>query len=29
MLRLLIFFVSMLTARRPGGTAGSARLPLR
>jgi hypothetical protein len=29
MLRLLIFFVSMLTTRRPGGTAGPARLPLR
>src|SRR6266699_2069426 len=29
MLRLLIFFVSMLTTRRSGGTAGPARLPLR
>jgi hypothetical protein len=29
MLRLLIFFLSMLTTRRPGGTAGPARLPLR
>jgi hypothetical protein len=29
MLRLLILFVSMLATRRPGGTAGPARLPLR
>jgi hypothetical protein len=29
MLRLLIFFVSMLTTRRPGGTAGQTRLPPR
>ena len=29
MLRLLILLVSMLTTRRPGGTAGPGRLPLR
>jgi hypothetical protein len=29
MLRLLILLVGMLTTRRPGGTAGPARLPLR
>jgi hypothetical protein len=29
MLRLLIFLVSMLATRRPGGMAGSGRLPLR